>query len=67
MFHKTSTFYTDKPNLSIRWDKSTMTGTMTVTSYTFEILTRTQKYQWSFVWRPDVTVYWWKNSDRKGR
>lgn len=57
--HKTSTIYDNKPNLTIRWNKSGMDGTMKYTSYTLEISTRQNKYQWSLVWRPDVTRYYW--------
>ena len=57
--HRTHTIYGGAPNLTIRWDKSKMAGTMRTTSYTLEVATRHNKYQWSFVWRPDVTKHYW--------
>jgi len=63
--HKTSTSYGSPPNLTIRWDKSGSMGTMPTTSYTLEIATPKNRWQWSFVWRPSVTRYWWKQSGKK--
>jgi len=62
MIHKTNTIYGNKPNISIRWDKSKMAGTMKTTSYTLQIIINGKEFQWSFVWRPSVTRYWWKES-----
>lgn len=71
--HRTNTGYTDRPNICVRWDKSKIGGTMRYTSYTLQIITKNKEFQWSFVWRPDVTRHWWKDSiehihkDRKER
>ena len=67
LIHKTESGYGGDPNLSIRWDKSKMGGTMKTTSYTLEIATRKKKWQWAFCWRPDVTRYWWKDSKKKSQ
>lgn len=65
--HKTSTIFGDKPNLSVRFDTVKMAGTMRTIAYTFQVETRKRKYQWSIVWRPSVTRYWWMRKLRRGR
>jgi len=59
LIHKTSTGYSGKPDISLRLRKSKMAGTMKTTAYTLQIVTKKNEFQWSFVWRPDVTRYWW--------
>ncbi len=65
MIHKTSTYYGSKPDLCFRFDRSVMIGTMRTVSYTIEIETKQKKWQYSLVWRPSVTAYWWKDSKKK--
>ena len=65
LIHKTESGYSGQPNLTVRWNKSRMAGTMKTTSYTLEICTKTKKWQWAFVWRPDVTRHWWVTSKKK--
>lgn len=60
LIHKTSTHYGDNPDISIRFRKFKMTGTMTTVSYTLDLQTKNKKFQWSFVWRPSVTKHWWR-------
>ena len=60
LLHKTSTHYSSPPDIEIRWEKHKMAGTMKMTTYTIDILVCGKKKQWSFVWRPGVTRYWWK-------
>ncbi len=60
--YKSNTVYGDTPNLSIRWGVRRMSGTMKTTSYTLEVCTKLNKYQWVICWRPDVTRHWWKES-----
>lgn len=62
MIQRTHAIYTDKPNISVRWKKLKMAGTMKTTSYTLQIITKNKEFQWSFVWRPDITRYWWRDS-----
>ena len=65
MIHKTSMWFSSEPNISIRWHKSKMGGTMKSTSYMLEIATPTKRFQFSFVWRPDVTKHWWESTQNK--
>jgi hypothetical protein len=64
LIHKTTTFYGPNPetwSIAIKFNKSKMAGSMKSTSYTVELWIRGRdRMQWSFVWRPDVTRYWWK-------
>lgn len=64
LFQKGGTFYGDKPDLSFRFRKSGMAGSMRSTSYTLEITTQKNRWQWCFCWRPDVTRYWWLHSTK---
>lgn len=65
LIHKTNTYYDDSPDISIRLRKSKMSGSMKFTSYTLQIVTKTKNFQWTFVWRPNVTIYWWKKHDTR--
>lgn len=48
------------PDLAFRFRRMRMGGSMTSTSYIFEIQRGdNQKRQFVFCWRPDVTRYWW--------
>lgn len=60
VIHKTDTLYGGKPNLTVRWDKAGYAGSMKITTYTLEICTKTKKWQYAFVWRPDVTRWHWR-------
>jgi len=57
--HRTSTHYGDKPDLSFRWRNSSSAGTTAVHAFTFEISTPKNKWQMTFCWRPEVTMYNW--------
>ncbi len=59
LIHETHTFYGSTPDIAIRWRKSKMGGSMKSTSYTIDLWFRGKRKQWTFVWRPDVTRYWW--------
>ena len=65
--NKIGTVYGDKPDLTIRWRKSGMAGTVKFTSYTLQIVTKTKEFQWSFVWRPDVTRHYWLGHHKRSQ
>ena len=65
LIHKTSTWFSGEPNISIRWRKLKMGGTMKTTSYMLQIMTPTKRFELSFVWRPDVTKYWITNKNER--
>jgi hypothetical protein len=65
MFQKTSTSYGDKPDITFRFRKEGYAGTMPLTNFVFEMITKKRKVQISFCWRPNVTKWHWRNSKKK--
>lgn len=61
MFHRTHTQFGGSPDITIRLRKGGSAGTMCTTSYTLQIVTQRGEFQWTFVWRPDVTKWYWKH------
>lgn len=47
-------------DISLHLRKHKMGGTMKTTSYVIRIIINGKEFQRTFVWRPDVTRYWWK-------
>jgi hypothetical protein len=66
LIHKTTDHYGDKADITIRFRKSKMAGSMKSTSFTLQIIMNGKEFQRTFVWRPDVTRYWWKKGDLYG-
>ena len=52
--------FSGEPDIAFRFRRVRMGGSMTMTSYIFEIQRgKNKKRQFVFCWRPDVTRYWW--------
>jgi hypothetical protein len=45
------TLYCDEPDLTIRWRKGGVDGSVKVTTYTLELCTPNKKWQFTFMWR----------------
>jgi hypothetical protein len=51
--------YSEDPDFSIRIRTGHMSGTTPLKSWTVQLKTQKKEWQWTFVWRPNVTKYFW--------
>ena len=59
LIHRTHTGYSGDPDFSIRIRTGHMSGTLPTKVWTIQVKTQKKVWEWSFVWRPSVTKYYW--------